>query len=105
MDRLPILITLLVLVSGCKDKPGDGAAPVGRVDAVKPDHGKRRTSADFCDVQPAPEKAPSFALPALAGAATPPAQDGWRWVNVWATWCKPCVEELPLLGRWHDQLA
>ena len=26
----------------------------------------------------------------------------WTWVNLWATWCAPCVEEMELLGRWRD---
>ena len=24
-------------------------------------------------------------------------------LNVWGTWCAPCLEELPLLRRFHDQ--
>jgi thiol-disulfide isomerase/thioredoxin len=24
-------------------------------------------------------------------------------INFWATWCPPCVRELPLLDRWHAQ--
>ena len=29
----------------------------------------------------------------------------WRWINFWATWCKPCIEEMPMLGRWRDALV
>jgi thiol-disulfide isomerase/thioredoxin len=74
----------------------------------------KRTAAadDFCDVSPAPAAAPAFTLPALAApgaapaaAAAPSPAGGWRWINVWATWCKPCLEELPLLQRWPAQLT
>jgi thiol-disulfide isomerase/thioredoxin len=27
------------------------------------------------------------------------------WLNLWATWCKPCVEEMPMIVRWQRQLA
>ncbi len=26
-------------------------------------------------------------------------------VNFWATWCKPCLKELPLLDSWNDEIA
>jgi thiol-disulfide isomerase/thioredoxin len=43
-------------------------------------------------------------LPGARDAAAAPA-GGWTWVNLWATWCAPCVEEMELLGRWRDGLA
>lgn len=29
----------------------------------------------------------------------------WVWLNLWAAWCGPCKEELPLLFAWQKQLA
>ena len=52
--------------------------------------------------KPAAE-APTLTFPALDGAA-PPQGPGYRWVNVWATWCPPCIEELPLIAKFRDQL-
>ena len=49
--------------------------------------------------------APSFSLPDLTG--TPRSGDEWqgdiRVVNFWATWCPPCIREIPLLVAIQDE--
>jgi len=100
MDRLPPVTLSLVLVAlaGCGDDDGSTAAPPGRVVAVQAEE-EEDPLASFCDSR---DERP-FALPHLA-TEPPPEAEGWRWVNVWATWCRPCIEEMPLLSRWSGRL-
>ncbi len=59
---------------------------------------------EICDVAPSPGT--KLVLPELAqGQAAPKASSERTWLNVWATWCKPCVEELPMLAQWKSKLA
>lgn len=50
--------------------------------------------------------APDFAVPDLAGQAV--RLSAYRGqvvlVNVWATWCPPCREEMPSMEKLHEQL-
>jgi thiol-disulfide isomerase/thioredoxin len=46
-----------------------------------------------------------FRWPELAGGAAPAGGTGWRWVNVWATWCKPCIAEMPRITAQRDKLV
>lgn len=74
-----------------------------RVNAVR----TTRASAapdDICDVVPARD-ASAFAWPTLATQPPATRPGRWLWVNVWATWCEPCVEELPRLAAWSELLG
>ena len=100
MDRLSTLIALCALCA-C-DKGGDNAEPSSRVNAAKVTAKKTDTAA-FCDRHDPPETAPAFVEPPLASGKLA-ASAKWRWINVWATWCKPCIEEMPRLVTWQKTM-
>lgn len=51
-------------------------------------------------------KAPDFTLPAFAGGELSLEQYRGQGVliNFWATWCEPCINELPLLDEAHGSM-
>jgi thiol-disulfide isomerase/thioredoxin len=85
-------------------EPLPSTPPPSRFDAVLADPSKVTSPEAFCDAHSAEAVAKPFPMPILDGTAwTPPTS--WRWVNVWATWCGPCIEEMPRLIKWRDRLA
>src|SRR5919205_4140582 len=52
-------------------------------------------------------QAPAFVLPKLGGGGSASLADYRGQVvvlNFWASWCKPCKDESPLLQRWHERI-
>jgi thiol-disulfide isomerase/thioredoxin len=98
-------VILLALALSCSGSEQQAVAPPSRFDAVmaKPSTGPPDTS-EFCEGATGSGKPLSFAWPKL-DAAVPRASPGWTWVNVWATWCAPCVEEMPRLQKWQKRLT
>lgn len=115
---------LAVLLLGCSGPGADAEAPAkkpttvitSRGDSV-PDAPKSAVASTpggnttgavgFCEKLYPPGAKP-FTPPAerpLEGVPSSPPIAGWTWVNLWATWCKPCVEEMGLFGRWGEALA
>ncbi len=101
--RVASVVATLGLLLGCNEQK---AAPaVSRYEAVK---AAPASAAGWCDAAFA-AAAPRLTLPPLAAPTSGRAQAtlpaGKRvWVNLWATWCQPCLREMPLLLKWQSDL-
>ncbi len=113
MDRLHAVIPfaiVLALGTGCEKTESPEAtstkepASKSRVNAVQAKEKVAESPEDFCDVYTPGADAKKFEYPELDGDA-PPKAEGWRWVNLWATWCVPCIEEMPRLQKWEKEMA
>jgi thiol-disulfide isomerase/thioredoxin len=108
MRSAPTLLLLLSCALCACDEPGTGSAvpaPTSRVEAVAAKQGGDLLK-EFCDVHAEPGQGKPFHFPAVeSGAPAAPAQNEFLWLNLWATWCKPCVDEMPRLASWQKELA
>ncbi len=107
MRRLvPVLAALTLLTAGC-------ASPEERLERnVDVDTPELRRIKEEAGIEPCPEpgalgstKAPDVVLPCLGGGPEVALRSvaGPAVLNVWAQWCVPCREELPLFQRLHER--
>jgi thiol-disulfide isomerase/thioredoxin len=102
MSRWFLLATLAV--AACHGKSSEPTSSA-RYQAVK---AAVEPASRWCDTSFTSE-APRLSLPPLApppaGRTQPTLFKGKRhWVNLWATWCQPCLREIPLLLEWQTDL-
>lgn len=103
MDRLQALIAAACFVAlGCDDGHAPSAPLPSRVEAVAAE--REDATRELCDVAPSASDAPVLAFPPLASGEAPAASSRPRWINVWATWCGPCVEEMPMIASWSERM-
>lgn len=99
-------LVLSSVLAACDD-PGLTAEPEpvrSRVESV----GARRSdpAERFCDRSSPEGEGLAFTAPAaVEGDPIFASASGWRWLNVWASWCGPCVEEMPLLTDFETRLS
>lgn len=103
MGKQVAALALGCALVGCDAAP-TSEAPRSRYDAVAASRDTKVDLEAFCEPWRSGDEATPFAYPPLAGEP-PRASSGARWINVWATWCKPCVEELPRITAWRDELG
>lgn len=99
---LPVAAALAALAA-CDS--GGPPSTQQRVVAVTSGHTEAPALESFCDVVGSAGSARPLELPPLDRQPAAAAAGAWRWINVWATWCRPCVEEMPMILDWHQGRA
>jgi thiol-disulfide isomerase/thioredoxin len=102
--RRAAVVALAALLSGCA---GAGVTPPpaeSRVDVDTPELRRAKASARIaaCPTEPGGSSdLPGVALACLGGGEAVPLDEvaGPAVLPLWASWCEPCKDELPLYGR------
>jgi thiol-disulfide isomerase/thioredoxin len=96
-------LAVLAVLASCDQSAAK--PPASRAEGAKASATQKASTEAFCDVHKRDDSGPALVLPALGELKIRSKPGSWTWLNIWATWCKPCVEEMPRVVQWRDRLA
>jgi thiol-disulfide isomerase/thioredoxin len=99
---------LAVGLTACPGSTDDKRPPRARVD-VPVATAATQIPSGWCGEVRDNGEALAFVMPATvtiggSGSVPIPRPGRFTWINLWATWCAPCVREMPYLVRIRDRL-
>jgi thiol-disulfide isomerase/thioredoxin len=95
------VLGLAVAIGGCNRESGEKAQPQASATAIPTAPAKTAGLSGVIDYSHKGNALPTFALTDAAGKTAKLASFKGKplLVNLWATWCAPCVVELPMLDK------